>query len=60
LIIPGFIPSPLGDIVEYTPSLIEALVCLGIWAIGGLIYTLLVKVAIGVLTGDLKEDPAGV
>lgn len=55
LIIPGFIPSPLGDIVEYTPSLVEFFVCLGIWATGGLVYTLLAKVAIGVLTGKIKE-----
>ncbi len=56
LIIPGFIPSPLGDIVEYTPSIVEFFVCLGIWSLGGLIFTLLAKVAIGVLTGDLKEN----
>jgi len=56
LIVPGFIPSPLGDIVEYRPSLIEFFVCLGIWAVGGLVYTLLSKVAIGVMTGDLKES----
>ncbi len=55
LIIPGFIPSPLGDIVEYIPSLHETLICIGIWAWGGLIYSLLARVAIGVLTGDLKE-----
>ncbi|MGZ3703069.1 MAG: sulfate reduction electron transfer complex DsrMKJOP subunit DsrP [Bdellovibrionota bacterium] len=57
LIIPGFIPSPLGDIVEYTPSLHEFFVCLGIWATGLFIYTLLAKVAVGILTGDLKESP---
>lgn len=34
LVIPGFIPTPLGAIVEYTPSLNETLVCLGIWAFG--------------------------
>lgn len=56
LIIPGFIPSPLGDIVEYTPSLIEFFVCLGIWAFGGLIYTVLSKVAIGIMTGELRES----
>ena len=26
LVIPGFIPSPLGDLVEYTPSMVETLV----------------------------------
>jgi hypothetical protein len=31
LIVPGFIPSPLGEIVEYTPTLNETLIC---WASG--------------------------
>ena len=34
LIIPGFIPAPLGEVWEYVPTLIEVLVTLGIWAIG--------------------------
>ncbi|MGZ3694655.1 MAG: sulfate reduction electron transfer complex DsrMKJOP subunit DsrP [Bdellovibrionota bacterium] len=58
LIIPGFIPSPLGDIVEYSPSVTEFFVCLGIWATGVLIYTLLAKVAIGIMTGELKASDA--
>ena len=56
LIIPGFIPSPLGDIVEYTPSLVEFFVCAGIWATGALVYTLLAKVATGVMSGELKQE----
>lgn len=34
LIIPAFIPSTLGEIVEYTPSLTEWKVTAGIWAFG--------------------------
>lgn len=60
LIIPGFIPTPLGDIVEYTPSVNEILVCAGIWATGIFIYTILAKVAIGIMTGELREKPAGI
>lgn len=55
LIIPGFIPTPLGEIVEYTPSVNEIYVCLGIWAFGGLVYTLLSKAACGVLSGKVKS-----
>ncbi|MBT4762476.1 MAG: polysulfide reductase NrfD [Bdellovibrionaceae bacterium] len=55
LIIPGFIPTPIGDLVEYTPSMIEFLVSVGIWSIGGLIFTLMVKVAIAIQTGELRE-----
>ena len=54
LIIPGFIPSPLGEIVEYTPTINEVLVCLGIWAFGLLLYTVFVRITVPVLTGRLQ------
>lgn len=54
LIIPGFIPSPLGSIVEYIPSVIESLICLGIWAIGALTFTIITKVALEILTKKLN------
>lgn len=56
LIIPAFVPSPLGEIVEYLPTLNESLVTLGIWAGGLLIYTILVRVTVPVLTGRLTYD----
>lgn len=56
LIIPAFIPTPLGEIVEYTPTLNETLVALGIWAFGLLVYTILVRVTIPVLSGRLTFD----
>lgn len=46
LVVPGFIPSPLGEIVDYFPTWIEIAVTLGIWALGFFIFTLLVKAAI--------------
>jgi molybdopterin-containing oxidoreductase family membrane subunit len=57
LIVPAFTPTPLGEIVEYTPTLNESLVSLGIWAFGLLVYTILVRVTIPVLAGELT-DPA--
>ncbi len=57
LIIPGFIPSPLGEIVEYTPSLNEVLVCLGIWAFGALLFSWMLRVAIPILKGELRAHP---
>ena len=54
LIVPGFIPTPLGDLVEYTPSKIEILVSLGIWSFGALIFTMMGKVAIAIETGELR------
>ncbi|MBL9118722.1 MAG: polysulfide reductase NrfD [Phycisphaerae bacterium] len=56
LIVPAFIPTPLGEIVEYTPTLNESLVTMGIWAFGLLAYTILVRVTIPVLSGQLTHD----
>jgi Ni/Fe-hydrogenase subunit HybB-like protein len=56
LIIPAFVPSPLGEIVEYLPTWNETLVCLGIWAFGLLLYTIFVRVTIPVLSGRLTVD----
>ncbi len=53
LIVPAFIPTPLGEIVEYFPTAREIIVCLGIWAFGLLIYTILVRVSVPVLAGEL-------
>jgi molybdopterin-containing oxidoreductase family membrane subunit len=53
MVIPAFIPSPLGEIVEYSPTLNEWLVCAGIWGFGLLLYTLFLKMTIPVLTGEL-------
>ena len=55
LVIPGFIPTPLGAIVEYTPSLNETLVCLGIWAFGLLCYTIFLRMAVPILQGRMTK-----
>src|SRR5690606_34367661 len=39
LIVPGFIPSTLHEVVEYAPSLTEWKVTAGIWAFGMLLLT---------------------
>ena len=54
LIVPGFIPSPIGEVTEYYPSFVEVLLTLGIWAFGFFILTILLKGAIGILLGDIK------
>jgi molybdopterin-containing oxidoreductase family membrane subunit len=54
LLIPGFIPSPIGEFSRYVPTTLEILVTLGNWAMGFLILTILLKGAIGVLLGDIK------
>ena len=66
LIVPAFVPTPLGEMVEYLPTLHETMVCLGIWAFGLLVYTILVRVSVPVLAGQVtyarragaSENPA--
>ncbi|UZJ42030.1 polysulfide reductase NrfD [Prosthecochloris sp. SCSIO W1101] len=52
LIIGGFVPSPLEEIVGYMPTLGEVSITLGIWAIGILLLTVLLKIAVAVKTQD--------
>lgn len=54
LIVPAFIPTPLGEVVEYVPTWNETLVCLGIWAFGLLLYTVFVRATIPVLSGRIR------
>ncbi|MDX1775833.1 MAG: NrfD/PsrC family molybdoenzyme membrane anchor subunit [Desulfobulbales bacterium] len=54
LSIPGFVPGTLGEIYEYAPTYTEKAVTIGVWATGALIYTLLMKFAIPVYTGELR------
>jgi len=51
LIVPGFIPSALHEIVEYLPSLVEWKITAGIWALGLMIYTLAIKISLPMLEG---------
>jgi molybdopterin-containing oxidoreductase family membrane subunit len=60
LIIPAFVPSPLGEMVEYFPTRNEWLVCAGIWAFGMLLYTLFLKMTLPVLTGELTPTSSTV
>ena len=59
LVIPGFIPSPLGEMVEYTPTINETLVCLGIWAFGFLAYTVFLRMSIPILQGTICKANEG-
>jgi Ni/Fe-hydrogenase subunit HybB-like protein len=58
LIVPGFIPTPIGEVTEYYPTLIEVVMTIGIWAMGFFVLTILLKGAIGILVGDIKVAKA--
>ncbi len=55
LVIPGFIPSPLGEIVEYIPTWVELRVTAGIWALGLFVLTVLVRVALPIELGEVRS-----
>lgn len=46
LIVPGFIPSPLGEVVDYLPTWVELSITLGIFALGITVVTWLVRAAL--------------
>ena len=52
LIIPGLTPDTLGEIYEYYPTLTELRVAAGVFAIGFLVFTLMLKVAVPIVLGE--------
>ena len=53
LIALGLVPSSIGEIFEYHPTLPEIAVTAAIWAIGLLIFTLLIRLAMPIQVGDV-------
>jgi Ni/Fe-hydrogenase subunit HybB-like protein len=54
LIVPGFIPSPIGDVMDYSPSWVEVAISAGIFSFGIFILTLLIKIAVPIELGEVK------
>ncbi len=52
--IPGFTPSTLGEIYQYTPSSTELRVSMGIFAFGAILFTLMVTIATKLLFANPK------
>ena len=61
LIIPGLTPDTLGEIYEYYPTLTELRVAAGIFALGFLVFTLMLKVAVPISLGEFmdRKEAAG-
>jgi Ni/Fe-hydrogenase subunit HybB-like protein len=56
LIIPGFTPDTLGEVYEYFPTAVEFRVAAGVFAIGFLVFTLMLKVAIPIALGEFQAS----
>ncbi len=54
LIIPGLTPDTLGEIYEYYPTLNELRVAAGVFALGFLVFTLMLKVAVPITLGEFE------
>jgi Ni/Fe-hydrogenase subunit HybB-like protein len=46
LIVPGLVPSPLGEVVDYAPSWVEVSITLGVLALGIFVVSMLLKPAL--------------
>ena len=46
MVVTGFIPTPLGKVVDYSPTVPELLISLAIWAIGFFLITVFYKIAL--------------
>jgi molybdopterin-containing oxidoreductase family membrane subunit len=53
LVVGGFMPSPLGTMTGYTPTLPEILINAAVWAVGALMITGFYKIAVSVREGVL-------
>ncbi len=59
LIIPGFTPSTLGQIYAYRPTATEWAIAVGVFGIGFLVFTVLVKIAVPILVGTFRAPERG-
>jgi len=46
MVVAGFVPSPIGHVTEYSPTLPELLISLGVYAIGFFLVTIFYKIAL--------------
>jgi Ni/Fe-hydrogenase subunit HybB-like protein len=58
LVIPGMTPDTLGEIYEYQPTLTEWSIAIGIFGVGFLVFTILVKISVPILVGTFKTGAA--
>jgi Ni/Fe-hydrogenase subunit HybB-like protein len=54
LVIPGLTPDTLGEIYEYFPSRSEILISVGIFSVGFLLFTFMIRVATPIMLGQFR------
>lgn len=55
IVVPGFVPGTLGEMVEYFPSVAEFFICAAIYALGGIVFTILVRVTYPIELGIVRK-----
>jgi Ni/Fe-hydrogenase subunit HybB-like protein len=58
LVVGGFVPTPLGDVVDYAPTLPEAGITAGIWAVGLILVTVFFRLRSRIGSGTTAPDGA--
>ena len=56
LIIPGLTPDALGEIYQYAPTITELRVAAGVFALGFLVFTLMLQVAVPISLGEFQDE----
>ena len=59
-VIPAYTPDTLGEIYVYVPTLHELRIGAAIFSIGFLVFTLLCKIAVPILTGEFTAQTSAV
>ena len=54
LVIPGFIPTSMGEVFEYMPASSEIFVSVGVLSIGLLVFTVVAKIALPMVLGRVR------
>ena len=57
MIIPGLTPDSLGEIYVYLFTATEFRVAAGVFSIGFLVFTLMLKVAVPISLGEFQRKP---
>ena len=55
LVVPGFIPTPLGEVFEYYPTAVEIRIAIGVWALAALAFTLAARVVVAVELVEISD-----